>query len=149
MKQLLLIVLLFSLCSCGVIQNNICKKKEVIASIQTSPCRGTCSVYKTIFYSDGTGVFNGIKNTVLGTKNFVYTLEEMENIIEFSKEINFSDIGDKYYNRGLQDLQISTITIKGKSVKYNENPPPELRKLFGKFTGLFHIPDTTLSIRLQ
>jgi len=149
MKQLLFIVLLFSLCSCGVIQNNICKKKEVIASIQTSPCRGTCSVYKTIFYSDGTGVFNGIKNTVLGTKNFVYTLEEMENIIEFSKEINFSDIGDKYYNRGLQDLQISTITIKGKSVKYNENPPPELRKLFGKFTGLFHIPDTTLSIRLQ
>ena len=149
MRQLLFIVLLFSLCSCGVIQNNICKKKEVIASIQTSPCRGTCSVYKTIFYSDGTGVFNGIKNTVLGTQNFVYTLEEMENIIEFSKEINFSDIGDKYYNRGLQDLQISTITIKGKSVKYNENPPPELRKLFGKFTGLFHIPDTTLSIRLQ
>ena len=137
MRQLLFIVLLFSLCSCGVIQNNICKKKEVIASIQTSPCRGTCSVYKTIFYSDGTGVFNGIKNTVLGTKNFVYTLEEMENIIEFSKEINFSDIGDKYYNRGLQDLQISTITIKGKSVKYNENPPTELRKLFEGFAFIF------------
>ena len=137
MRQLLFIVLLFSLCSCGVIQNNCCKKKEVIASIQTSPCRGTCSVYKTIFYSDGTGVFNGIKNTVLGTQNFVYTLEEMENILEFAKEINFSDLGDKYYNRGLQDLQISIITIKGESVKYNENPPPELRKLFEGFAFIF------------
>ena len=137
MRQLLFIVLLFSLCSCGVIQNNCCKKKEVIASIQTSPCRGTCSVYKTIFYSNGTGVFNGIKITVLGTQNFEYSLEKMETILQFAKEINFSEIGNKYYNRGLQDLQISIITIKGESVKYNENPPPELRKLFEGFAFIF------------
>ena len=102
--------------------------------MQNFPCKGNCPVYKVTFYSDGTGVFNYIKNTKKGKDYFKYSIADLDEIILYSEKIKFSEIGNKYYNSGLQDLQIKTILIKEHSVKYNENPPEELRELYNKIS---------------
>ena len=64
---------------------------------------------------------------------FKYSTSELDKIILYSKEIKFSEIKNKYFNRGLQDLVAKTIVINGHSVKYNENPSLELKNYLIKF----------------
>lgn len=134
MRNLLIIVLLFSISSCLVSNKHQHKERKVVLSLQNSPCKGNCHVYKIIFYSDGIGLLNDIKNTKKRKEYFNYSISDLNKIILYSKEIKFTEIGNKYFNRGLQDLQVKTIVINGHSVKYNENPSLELRELYNKIT---------------
>ena len=64
MRNFLIIVLLFSISACLVSNNHQHKEyRKVVLSLQNSPCKGNCHVYKITFYSDGIGLFNDIKNT--------------------------------------------------------------------------------------
>ena len=130
MRNLLIIVLLFSISSCLVSNNEQHNKKKEILSLKSSPCKGNCHVYKITFYSDGIGIFNDIKNK--RQEHFKYSISDLDKIILYSKEIKFSEVKNKYFNRGLQDLVVKTIVINGHSVKYNENPSLELRELCNK-----------------
>ena len=120
MRNLLIIVLLFSISSCLISKNKQNNEKSVVLSLQSSPCKGICHEYKIRFYSDGIGLFNDIKNK--RKEYFKYSTSELDKIILYSKEIKFSEIKNKYFNRGLQDLVVKTIVINGHSVIYNENP---------------------------
>ena len=130
MRNLLIIVLLFSISSCLVSNNRQYNEKKEILSLKSSPCKGYCHVYKITFYSDGIGIFNDIKNK--RQEHFKYSISDLDKIILYSKEIKFSEVKNKYFNRGLQDLVVKTIVINGNSVKYNENPSLELRELCNK-----------------
>ena len=130
MRNLLIIVLLFSISSCLVSNNRQHNEKKEILSLKSSPCKGNCHVYKITFYSDGIGIFNDIKNK--RQEHFKYSISDLDKIILYSKEIKFSEVKNKYFNRGLQDLVVKTIVINGHSVKYNENPSLELRELCNK-----------------
>ena len=132
MRNFHIIVLLFSISACLVTNNHQHKERKVVLSLQNSPCKGNCHVYKITFYSDGVGLFNYIKNTKKSKEYFKYSTSDLDKIILYSKEIKFSEIGNKYFNRGLQDLVVKTIVINGHSVKYNENPSLELRELCNK-----------------
>lgn len=132
MKNLLIIVLLFSISSCLISKNKQLNEKSVVLSLQSSPCKGNCHVYKIRFYSDGIGLFNDIKNK--RKEYFKYSTSELDKIVLYSKEIKFSEIKNKYFNRGLQDLVVKTIVINGNSVKYNENPSLELKELYNKIS---------------
>ena len=132
MKNLIIIVLLFSLDSCIVSNNHKHKERKVVLSLQNFPCKGNCLEYKITFYSDGTGFFNDIKKN--RKKYFKYSSYDLDKIILYSEEIKFSEIGNKYFNRGLQDLQVKTIVINGQSVKHNENPSLDLRELYNKIS---------------
>ena len=77
-------------------------------------------------------MFNDIKNK--RKEYFKYSTSELDKIILYSKEIKFSEIKNKYFNRGLQDLVVKTIVINGNTVKYNENPSLELKELFNKIS---------------
>ena len=134
MRNLLIIVLLFSISSCLVSHKNQHNERKVVLTLQKSPCRGNCHVYKITFYSDGIGLFNDIKNTKKSKEYFKYSTSDLDKIILYSKEIKFSEIGNKYFNRGLQDLQVKTIVINGQSVKHNENPSADLRELYNKIS---------------
>ena len=123
-----LIIFLYFLYLFLVLKN---KYRKIVLSIKF-PWKGP--VYKVTFYSDGTGVFNYIKNTKKRKDYFKYSTADLDEIILYSEKIKFSEIGNKYYNSGLQDLQIKTIVIKEHSVKYNENPPEELRELYNKIS---------------
>lgn len=130
MRNLLIIVLLFSISSCLVSNNRQHNEKKEILSLKSSPCKGNCHVYKITLYSDGIGIFNDIKNK--RQEHFKYSISDLDKIILYSKEIKFSEVKNKYFNRGLQDLVVKTIVINGHSVKYNENPSLELRELCNK-----------------
>ena len=78
------------------------------------------------------------------TEYFKYSISDLDKIILYSKEIKFSEIGNKYFNRGLQDLVVKTIVINGHSVKYNENPSLELRELYNKISII--LPTQSISI---
>tara|TARA_Y100001954_G_scaffold218533_1_gene251799 strand:- start:129 stop:560 length:432 start_codon:yes stop_codon:yes gene_type:complete len=130
MRNLLIIVLLFSISSCLVSNSRQHNEKKEILSLKSSPCKGNCHVYKITFYSDGIGIFNDIKNK--RQEYFKYSISDLDKIILYSKEIKFSEVKNKYFNRGLQDLVVKTIVINGHSVKYNENPSLELRELCNK-----------------
>ena len=132
MRNLLIIVLLFSISSCLVSHKNQHNERKVVLTLQKSPCRGNCHVYKITFYSDGIGLFNDIKKNEKSC--FKYSKNNLDKIILYAKEIKFSEIGNKYFNRGLQDLQIKTIVINGDSVKYNENPSQEIIELYNKIS---------------
>ena len=134
MRNFLIIVLLFSISACLVSNNHQHKERKVVLSLQNSPCKGNCHVYKITFYSDGIGLFNDIKNTKKSKEYFKYSISDLDKIILYSKEIKFSEIGNKYFNRGLQDLQVKTIVINGQSVKHNENPSLDLRELYNKIS---------------
>ena len=109
MRNLLIIVLIFYVSSCLVSKTNKHKEGKIVLSIQNSSCKGNCLIYKLTFYSNGKGVFNDIKNK--REDRFKYSTNDLDKIIIYSEQIKFSEIGNKYYNIGLQDIQVKTIII--------------------------------------
>ena len=59
-------------------------------------------------------------------------------IIKISEEIKFSEIKNRYYNKGLQDLQIKKIFINGNSVVFNETPSDELINIYNKIKSIVY-----------
>ena len=135
MRQILIIIIFFSLSSCSTLKN-IEKKRDVISYIHNSPCNGTCDFYKIIFYSDGTGVkYDKTKNK---ETYFKFSLSDFKEILLLADNIELSKIGNKYYNRGLQDIQVKTIFINGKSIKFNEDPPFEIIQLYKRIKKIYY-----------
>ncbi len=134
MRSISLAFFIFSIFSCSYHKNI---NKEIILSIEQSTCNGNCSAFKIIYYSDGTGVYNGIKNTTLGVQYFNYSISDLKEIIKISEKIKFSELENKYYNKGLQDLQVKKIYINGNSVIFNETPSDELINIYNKIKSIF------------
>ena len=108
MRFISLAFFIFSIFSCSHHKNI---NKEIIVSLEQSACNGNCPVFKITFYSDGTGVYNGIMNTNLGKRYFNYSISDLKEIIKISEKIKFSELENKYYSKGLQDLQIKKFIL--------------------------------------
>ena len=135
MRSISLVFFIFSIFSCSNHKNI---NKEIVLSIEQSTCNGNCPAFKITYYSDGTGVYNGIKNTTLGKLYFNYSIIDLKEIIKISEKIEFSDLKNKYYNKGLQDLQVKKIYINGNSVVFNETPSDELINIYNKIKSIFN-----------
>ena len=133
MRLISLAFFIFSIFSCSHHKNI---NKEIIVSLEQSACNGNCPVFKITFYSDGTGEYNGIKNTTLGKQYFNYSINDLKEIIKISEKIKFSELENKYYSKGLQDLQIKKIYINGNSVVFNETPSDELINIYNKIKSI-------------
>lgn len=143
MKQLLLIVLLFSISSCSF--HKLCKNPESnywqrfqltsgqetqkIISLQRTSCFGTCPIYKIIILSDGSAKYEGVKFVdKKGVVNFTLTEEQIKSIFKKANEIEYFKLKDQYIEK-ISDLPTTYIQILDKQIKDYAGAPKELKEL--------------------
>ena len=131
MRILLWCVLIFQKFSCNLFKKKLSietQNKELIISIQKTPCFGTCPVYNISIFSDGTGIYKGIQFVEkMGEYEFSIDSSASNKILKEAIKIDFIDIKEHdYFAPRIQDLPTTTITIDGHRVKYNRNTNKEL-----------------------
>tara|TARA_B100000902_G_scaffold149523_2_gene146070 strand:+ start:7932 stop:8366 length:435 start_codon:yes stop_codon:yes gene_type:complete len=120
LKKIFVIIFILSINSCGLHLLDKKNEKKIILTYASGPCNGTCPVYKIIYFSDGTGLFNGIINTNIIDEYFKYSKREMRSIIKLSEKINFTLIQNEFFSEGLQDVSIKEISILDHTIRINE-----------------------------
>ncbi len=122
MKQILLLFLCLVF-ACGISKNSTEKKvkkekKELIISLQRTPCYGTCPIYKMEIFSDGSAFYHGERFVdKMGDYEFTVSKETINYILKKAVEINFFEMEDKY-TAPISDLPKTITFIKnGKDQK--------------------------------
>lgn len=94
------------------------KKKDIIISLERTPCYGSCPIYKMSIYSDGTAVYYGerfVNN--IGSYSFRVSKETIDYILNRAIEINFFQL-ENQYTENISDLPKTITYIKnGKEKK--------------------------------
>ena len=93
-------------------------KKELIISLQRTPCYGTCPIYKMEIFSDGSAFYHGERFVdKLGDYEFTVSQETINYILKKAVEIGFFELED-IYTANITDLT-KTITFI-KNCKYEK-----------------------------
>ena len=109
---LLFILVLFS---CGSSKKNTETKvkeikKELVISLERTPCYGTCPIYKMEIFSDGSAFYHGERFVDrIGDYEFSVSKEVINYILKKAVEISFFELEDKY-TANISDLP-KTITF--------------------------------------
>ena len=137
MKQILLLFLLFTF-ACSSSKNISEKKekqvkKELIISLERTPCYGTCPIYKMEVFSDGSAFFHGERFVdKIGDFQFTVSKKTIDYILKQAEEIDFFEMKDKYTGN-ITDLP-KTITFikseKGEKKIVNYYNSPKILKEF-------------------
>ena len=137
MKQILLLFLLFTF-ACSSSKNSSEKKekqvkKELIISLERTPCYGTCPIYKMEVFSDGSAFFHGERFVdKIGDFQFTVSKKTIDYILKQAEEIDFFEMKDKYTGN-ITDLP-KTITFikseKGEKKIVNYYNAPKILKEF-------------------
>ena len=115
--------------------NNISEEKErnknLLISLEKTPCFGTCPIYKINISENGNGTYKGIRFVdSIGEYNFNIKELILKKILKKASEINFKDIEeDEYFNSYIKDLPSTIITIKNHRVRYNHQANKQLIEL--------------------
>ena len=115
--------------SCGLTKEIEKSDKEIIISLQRTACFGTCPIYKIEILSDYSGIYTGtkfVKN--IGVLKFQLATEDVNKILDYATEINFSTFKDEY-SKPISDLPTTYIKIKNKKIKDYAGAPKELKNL--------------------
>ena len=93
-------------------------KKELIISLQRTPCYGTCPIYKMEIFSDGSAFYHGERFVDrIGDYEFRVSQETINYILKKADEIGFFELEDKY-TANVSDLPRTITFIKnGKDEK--------------------------------
>ena len=135
MGKIIYLLFICSISSCSFFTTTSTNKQEdknIVISLEKTPCFGSCPIYKIFIFQDGTAIYHGIRFVDnLGEYTFETKLASIsQNIINKSLEINFDSIKeDEYFNTNIQDLPSTIITINNHTVKYNEGSSKELIEL--------------------
>jgi len=134
MKQLLFIVLLLSISSCGTFKKNtniftFTESKDLIISLQRGACYGTCPIYKIQIYTDGSGIYTGTRFVEnIGVIVFSLSENQINLILTQAEAIGFKNMKEEY-SEPISDLPTTFIQIKDKKIRDYVGAPSELRKL--------------------
>ena len=94
-------------------------KKELIISLQRTPCYGTCPIYKMEIFSDGSAFYHGERFVdKLGDYEFTVSQETINHILKKAVEIGFFE---------LEDIYTSNITDLPKTITFIKNGKDEKR----------------------
>ena len=134
MRQLLFIVMLFSISSCTTFKNNsnifsFSESKDLIISLQREACYGTCPIYKIEVYNDGSGVYTGtqfVEN--IGIRIFNLSENQINLILTQAESIKFTNMKEEY-SQPISDLPTTIIQIKDKRIKNHIGAPKTLKNL--------------------
>lgn len=103
---------------------------QVLASIERTPCFGSCPIYKATFFDNGEVKYVGkhfVEN--IGTYTTLIAVEDLDRIGEFAAEIGYFDMEDAYPTP-ISDFPtcITSVNIDGKqkSILNGENAPRDL-----------------------
>ena len=102
MRQLLFIVLLFSISSCGTFKKNtntftFSESKDLIISLQRGACYGTCPIYKIQIYTDGSGIYTGTRFVEnIGVIEFSLSENQINLILTQAEAIGFKNMKEEY-----------------------------------------------------
>ena len=93
-------------------------KKELIISLQRTPCYGTCPIYKMEIFSDGSAFYHGERFVdKMGNYAFTVSRETINYILKKAVEIGFFELED-IYTANITDLPKTITFIKnGKDEK--------------------------------
>ena len=134
MRQLLFIVLLFSISSCGTFKKNtniftFTESKDLIISLQRGACYGTCPIYKIQIYTDGSGIYTGTRFVEnIGVIVFSLSENQINLILTQAEAIGFKNMKEEY-SEPISDLPTTFIQIKDKKIRDYVGAPSELREL--------------------
>ncbi len=116
MQKILSLFLLLTL-SCGVSKNRSEQKtkevnKELIISLERTPCYGTCPIYKMEVFSDGSAFFHGERFVdKIGDFQFTVSKKTIDYILKRAEEIGFFEMED-IYTGNITDLPKTITFIK-------------------------------------
>jgi hypothetical protein len=105
---------------------------NVFATLQKTPCFGTCPFYSLVIYKTGKAFYQGVMYTEpLGKFNLEFSKKEMEEILKKAEQINYFALKDEY-DQHVSDFP-STITslrrgITAKRIKNRVEGPAELKE---------------------
>ena len=87
-------------------------KKELIISLQRTPCYGTCPIYKMEIFSDGSASYHGERFVdKIGDYEFTVSRETINYILKKAVESGFFELEDKY-TANITDLPKTITFIK-------------------------------------
>ena len=87
-------------------------KKELIISLERTPCYGTCPIYKMEIFSDGSAFYHGERFVEkIGNYEFSVSKETLNYILKKADEIGFFELEDKY-TANITDLPKTITFIK-------------------------------------
>ena len=87
-------------------------KKELIISLERTPCYGTCPIYKMKIFSDGSAFYHGERFVEkIGNYEFSVRKETVNYILKKADEIGFFELEDKY-TANITDLPKTITFIK-------------------------------------
>ncbi len=90
-------------------------QEELVLSLQTTPCMGTCPIYRLEVYQDGTLRYQGSQFTErIGTYRGKLPVKRLKAIFEQAEAINFADLSDTYPTGNMQimDLPSSILYLR-------------------------------------
>jgi len=93
-------------------------KKELVISLERTPCYGTCPIYKMKIFSDGSAFYHGERFVEkIGNYEFSVSKETLNYILKKADDIGFFELEDKY-TANITDLPKTITFIKnGKNKK--------------------------------
>jgi len=118
-RSLLLVFLVLFACGSSKKGTEIKEiKKELIISLERTPCYGTCPIYKIKIFSDGSAFYHGERFVEkIGNYEFSVSKETLNYILKKADEIGFFELEDKY-TANITDLPKTITFIKnGKNKK--------------------------------
>jgi len=112
-RSLLLVFLVLFACGSSKKGTEIKEiKKELIISLERTPCYGTCPIYKIKIFSDGSAFYHGERFVEkIGNYEFSVSKETLNYILKKADEIGFFELEDKY-TANITDLPKTTTFIK-------------------------------------
>ncbi len=93
--------------------------KDVIITLERTPCYGTCPDYKLTIYGDGKIVYEGKEYVkITGTQTAQISIDQVKAIVDEFYRIDYFSLQDKYTGN-ITDLPttITSITINGTTKK--------------------------------
>ena len=107
----------------------ISSEAKLIISLERTACYGTCPIYKIEIFTDGTGVYTGIRFVEnIGITKFHLPEDKINLILNHADSINFITLQDEYTER-ISDLPTTFIQIRDKRIRDYNGAPSKLKEL--------------------
>ena len=125
------------LLSCGLTKKVNTSEIELIISLQRTACFGTCPIYKIEIFSDGSGIYSGIRFVEnIGVTKFNLSETQLNLILTQAEAINFTNMKDEY-SEPISDLPTTFIQIKDKKIRDYTGAPKTLKNLENQIDQLY------------
>jgi hypothetical protein len=113
------VIVILSLTGCaGKYTNGEPNYKDMVITLERTPCYGFCPVYKLTIGGDGTVVYEGKDFvSIRNREETTISRDEIDQLVKEFKRIDYFSLNDEYTERTITDAPsvITSITLDGKT----------------------------------